>query len=109
MVSEKMKTFMAGNSAIRAMFEEGKKMAKIYGKENVYDFSLGNPSVEPPVEVKNAAIKILTETSPNELHGYPSNSGYDLIELTLQKDAINSTAQIITKTTTLLQQVPRRT
>ena len=79
MVSEKMKTFMTGNSAIRAMFEEGKKMAKIYGKENVYDFSLGNPSVEPPVEVKNAAIKILTETSPNELHGYPSNSGYEFV------------------------------
>ena len=51
MVSEKMKTFMVGNSAIRAMFEEGKSMAKIYGKENVYDFSLGNPSVEPPGEV----------------------------------------------------------
>lgn len=79
MVSEKMKTFMTGNSAIRAMFEEGKKMAKIYGKENVYDFSLGNPSVEPPIEVKNAAIKILTETSPNELHGYPSNSGYEFV------------------------------
>jgi len=79
MVSEKMKSFMAGNSAIRAMFEEGKRMAKIYGKENVYDFSLGNPSVEPPIEVKDALIKIIKETSPNELHGYPSNAGYEFV------------------------------
>ena len=43
MVSEKMKPFMANNSAIRAMFEEGKKMAAVYGAENVYDFSLGIP------------------------------------------------------------------
>ena len=40
MVSEKMKPFMANNSAIRAMFEEGKKMAAVYGAENVYDLSL---------------------------------------------------------------------
>lgn len=43
MISEKMKPFMANNSAIRAMFEEGKRMAAVYGRENVYDFSLGNP------------------------------------------------------------------
>ncbi len=77
LVSEKMKTFMTGNSAIRAMFEEGKKMAKLYGKDKVYDFSLGNPSVEPPKEVTDAAVKILLESVPNELHGYPNNSGYE--------------------------------
>ena len=43
-ISEKMLKF-GGNSAIRAMFEEGKRMAKEFGPENVYDFSLGNPSV----------------------------------------------------------------
>ena len=83
MVSEKMKTFMVGNSAIRAMFEEGKHMAKIYGKENVYDFSLGNPSVEPPEEVKQAAVNILNTVEPNSLHGYPSNSGYEDVRLHL--------------------------
>ena len=54
MVSEKMKPFMANNSAIRAMFEEGKRMAAVYGAENVYDFSLGNPNV--PVSEVNEAI-----------------------------------------------------
>ena len=48
MVSEKMKPFMANNSAIRAMFEEGNRMAEQYGRENVYDFSLGNPNVRCP-------------------------------------------------------------
>ena len=46
---------MAKNgSAIRAMFEEGKKMAALYGKENVYDFSLGNPNTPPPECVREA-------------------------------------------------------
>ena len=47
MISKKMENMVKNGSAIRAMFEEGKKMAEKYGAENVYDFSLGNPSVEP--------------------------------------------------------------
>jgi len=85
MISEKMKELTAGSSLIRAMFEEGKKMAAIYGRENVFDFSLGNPSVEPPEEVKEAVIKILNETSPQELHGYPNNSGFEDVRLHLAK------------------------
>ena len=77
MISERMKAFTANSSVIRAMFEEGKKMAALYGKENVYDFSLGNPSVEPPKSVKEAIIKILNNESPNFVHGYTNNSGYE--------------------------------
>lgn len=44
MLSKKIKQAMAGSSAIRAMFMEGKEMAARYGAENVYDFSLGNPA-----------------------------------------------------------------
>ncbi len=77
MISEKMKNFTKNSSAIRAMFEDGKNLAKIYGKENVYDFSLGNPSVEPPKEVKEAIYKILDTESPNFIHGYTNNSGYE--------------------------------
>ncbi len=43
MISKKMETMVANSSAIRAMFEEGNRLAGIYGAENVYDFSLGNP------------------------------------------------------------------
>ncbi len=77
MIADKMKSFVAGSSVIRAMFEEGKKLAAIYGKENVYDFSLGNPSLEAPASVKEAAISILQNTAPNDLHGYPNNAGFE--------------------------------
>ena len=56
MISKKMIPLMQNNSAIRMMFEEGKKLAAIHGQENVFDFSLGNPSVPAPEEV-NQAIK----------------------------------------------------
>ena len=72
-----MKGFVKNSSAIRAMFEEGKKMAQEYGAENVYDFSLGNPNVPAPAEVKEAIIKEVENDDPVMLHGYMSNSGYE--------------------------------
>lgn len=77
MISEKMLGFVKNSSAIRAMFEEGKKMAAIYGAENVYDYSLGNPSVEPPKRVKEAIVEVLEEDAPNLVHGYMLNAGYE--------------------------------
>ena len=64
MIAEKMKGYVANSSVIRAMFEEGKKMAEIYGAENVYDFSLGNPNVPAPAAVKAAISEILEEENP---------------------------------------------
>lgn len=77
MISEKMKEYVKGSSAIRAMFEEGKRLAEIHGAENVYDFSLGNPSVEAPSEIKEAILDILNNEDLNMVHGYMNNSGYD--------------------------------
>lgn len=82
MVSEKMKPFLANNSAIRAMFEEGKRMAAIYGSENVYDFSLGNPNVPVP-EVNDALLHVIQESEFNVLHGYMSNAGYEDVRQTI--------------------------
>lgn len=77
MIAEKMKGMVANSSAIRAMFEEGNRLAEIYGAENVYDFSLGNPNVPSPQAVKQAMIELLDESDPVVLHGYTnSNSGY---------------------------------
>lgn len=77
MISKKMENMVANSSAIRAMFEEGNRLAKIYGAENVFDFSLGNPNVPAPEEVKNAIIELLNEEDPIALHGYTnSNAGY---------------------------------
>ena len=77
MIAEKMKSMVANSSAIRAMFEEGNRLAGIYGRENVFDFSLGNPNVPAPQEVKDAILEILKEEDPVVLHGYTnSNAGY---------------------------------
>ena len=80
MIAEKMKGMVANSSAIRAMFEEGNRLAKIYGRENVYDFSLGNPNVAAPAAVKKAIIELLEEEDPVVLHGYSSNSGYEEVK-----------------------------
>jgi hypothetical protein len=76
MISDKMANLVANSSVIRAMFTDGKIMAEKYGAENVYDFSLGNPSIVPPPTVKQAIIDVLNEESEMELHGYMDNEGY---------------------------------
>lgn len=78
MISKKMEIMVANSSAIRAMFEEGNRLAGIYGAENVYDFSLGNPNVPAPEAVKDAIRELLDEENPVVLHGYTnSNAGYE--------------------------------
>ena len=77
MIADKMKALVKNSSAIRAMFEEGKIMAAKYGAEHVYDFSLGNPNVPAPVQVKEAIIEEAEKEDPIVLHGYMSNAGYE--------------------------------
>lgn len=77
MIAKKMVKYVEGSSVTRAMFEEGKRLAKEYGASNVYDFSLGNPSTPPPASVKRALVDIVEDTNPNKLHGYMNNSGHE--------------------------------
>lgn len=86
MIADKMKNMVANSSAIRAMFEEGNRLAGIYGAENVFDFSLGNPNVPAPEAVKNAIIEIVSEEDPIVLHGYTnSNCGYAEVRAAVAK------------------------
>ena len=85
MIAKSMVGYVKGSSVIRAMFEEGKRLAKIYGAENVYDFSLGNPSVEPPKQVREAMIDILQNENQNLVHGYMSTAGYEDVRDTIAK------------------------
>lgn len=77
MISKKMKKMLAGSSAIRSMFSEGKRLAALHGVENVYDYSLGNPNVPAPDIVCDAAVRLLTNEDSLYLHGYTSNGGYE--------------------------------
>lgn len=83
MISEKMKPLVQNNSVIRIMFEEGKRLAAIYGAENVYDFSLGNPNVPAPDEVEKSILEILKEEESTFVHGYMSNAGYEDVRETI--------------------------
>ncbi|MDD5794435.1 pyridoxal phosphate-dependent aminotransferase [Clostridium sp. HCP1S3_B4] len=77
MISKKMEALVKNSSVIRAMFEEGKRLSDIYGEENVFDFSIGNPNVYPPDEVKEAIIDIVNNEDQNLVHGYMNNAGYE--------------------------------
>ena len=83
MIADKMKPFVRNNSAIRVMFEEGNRLRKIYGPENVFDFSLGNPSVPAPACVKDAIEELVREEDPLVLHGYMSNAGFEDVRETI--------------------------
>jgi aspartate aminotransferase len=69
---------MKDSSWIRAMFEEGEKMKKIHGHENILDFTLGNPITEPPKGLKEELVKIITSESKG-MHRYMTNSGYEFV------------------------------
>lgn len=103
-IADKMADLVKNSSVIRAMFEEGKKMASLYGEENIYDFSLGNPNIEPPNEVEKAMYDVINNEDKLVLHGYMSNSGYEDVRRTVA-DSINKrfqtdfTAQNILMTT----------
>ncbi|GAA0178141.1 pyridoxal phosphate-dependent aminotransferase [Clostridium sediminicola] len=75
MFSDKIVKNLENSSWIRAMFEEGAKLAKKYGPENVYDYSIGNPYAEPPKEVFDS-LKKHTSDDEKGLHRYMSNAGF---------------------------------
>ena len=76
MISAKIKEKLASGSAIRKMFEEGNRLKKLYGDDKVFDFSIGNPDLEPPKEVSDALRELADNPTPG-MHGYMSNSGYE--------------------------------
>lgn len=75
MISKEIEQKLSGGSLIRKMFDEGTRLKKIYGDDKVFDFSIGNPDLEPPKEVKDA-IKELAEADIPGMHGYMANAGY---------------------------------
>jgi aspartate aminotransferase len=74
-ISKKIESFMTNASWIRKMFEDGIRMKKEVGAENVFDFSLGNPIMEPPQAFKNILKDAILEPDPGQ-HRYMPNAGY---------------------------------
>ena len=74
-ISNKVRQTISGSSFIRKMFEEGDRLRKIYGPDKVYDFSLGNPDLEPPDAFNEAFARLANHPIPG-MHRYMNNAGY---------------------------------
>ena len=75
MINEVAYGLGSNRSCIRELFEYGRQRAAIVGSENVYDYSLGNPSIPAPPQVEQAIRDILTDTDSLAIHGYTSAVG----------------------------------
>ena len=85
-INEKTLALGSKRSIIREIFEYSKTRASVVGKENVFDFSLGNPSVEPPIEVTKTIKKLLDSENSTLLHGYTSAQGDLSVRKTIADD-----------------------
>lgn len=86
MVSKSSLALGTTRSAIRELFEFGRSRAKIVGEENVYDFSLGNPSVPAPAAVNEAIKSLLNELPSTAVHGYTSAQGLETTRAAVAAD-----------------------
>ena len=75
MISETYKAMLGGKSVIRTLSEFATKRGAQIGYENVFDYSLGNPSVPVPQEFTDCCIRLLQEKDPMEIHGYSPSLG----------------------------------
>lgn len=76
MVSKEMLALGQSRSCIRELFEYGLRQAALVGRENVFDFSIGNPSIPSPQQVNESLIDIVRTENPLEVHGYTPAPGY---------------------------------
>lgn len=88
-ISVKIKGYMERASWIRKMFEQGLELKKKYGADKVFDFSLGNPNLEPPEEVRKAILEVMSDERPGK-HAYMPNAGLretrETVAATLSQD-----------------------
>ncbi len=76
MIAKRLRASLDSSICIRDIFEEGKKLAAIHGKENIFNFTIGNPSVAPPAIVNDTIKELLDTEDAQALHGYPANVGF---------------------------------
>ncbi len=96
MISKTITEQLSKSSWIRKMFEEGNRLKAEYGEENVFDFSLGNPDLEPPKEVIEAFREIAASALPG-IHRYMNNAGYDSTRLMVSEMLSRESGHYINK------------
>ena len=75
-IAAKINDGIEKSSWIRRMFEEGATLRQQYGDDKVFDFTLGNPTMEPPAELKQE-LKRLADNPVSGMHRYMNNAGYE--------------------------------
>ena len=86
MVNEQALKLGTARSVIRELFEYGNNRAKVVGRENIFDYSLGNPSIPAPKEVNEAICDILANEPPLAVHGYTSAAGDPAVRQAIAED-----------------------
>ncbi|MFP3041083.1 pyridoxal phosphate-dependent aminotransferase [Treponema primitia] len=89
-IAKGVKNALSSSSMIRKMFEEGNLLKKQYGADKVFDFSLGNPDVEPPPAFHRVFLRLAQEDAEGKTkgsHGYMSNPGFPAVREALAKKA----------------------
>ncbi|MBR2989025.1 MAG: aminotransferase class I/II-fold pyridoxal phosphate-dependent enzyme, partial [Clostridia bacterium] len=89
MINEKMYALGSKRSIIREIFEYSKTRAKEIGADKVFDFSLGNPSVAPPQQIKDALIELIENEDSVLLHGYTSAQGDAGVRSAIAQDILD--------------------
>jgi len=96
-ISKEIKEYLGKSSFIRKMFEEGNNLRKIHGKDNVFDFTIGNPDLKPPESFKKAIIDAL-KNDERGFHSYMPNAGYDFArEAVARRVALEQKADVTDK------------
>jgi aspartate aminotransferase len=89
-ISKKVKAAMEDSSWVRRMFEEGEELKRLHGASNVFDFSLGNPDLEPPASLKKE-LRALADHPIAGMHRYMANSGYSETRTIIARFLANET------------------
>lgn len=95
-IAEKIASFIESASWIRKMFEEGARLKGEIGEENVFDFTLGNPTIEPPAALLRR-LKELAEAPEPGMHRYMNNAGYDDTRAAVAARLANDSGKLVTK------------
>ncbi|HCM26832.1 MAG: aspartate aminotransferase [Treponema sp. GWB1_62_6] len=85
-IADAIREAQSKSSWIRRMFEEGAQLKKRYGADKVFDFSIGNPDVEPPAAFHETLVRLATEDARGT-HGYMANAGYPAVREALARKA----------------------
>jgi aspartate aminotransferase len=94
-IAVKIRESLTNASFIRKMFDQGEELRKLYGAENVYDFTLGNPDLEPPAAF-NEKLKELANYPLPGMHKYMSNAGYEETRAAVAANLNRSAGQNLT-------------